>query len=82
MALLVPAGVSAAEVQAALRAGAGEDLEGLRLFDDFTTAEGQRSLAFRLRWRAYRTLTAEEVNAFRDAAVAEAVARTGVRQRA
>ncbi len=81
VALLVPAGVNAAAVEAALRSGAGGDLEGLRLFDDFTTPEGQRSLAYRLRWRAGRTLTADEVNALRDAAVAEAAARTGARQR-
>ena len=74
--------MSAAAVESALRAGAGADLESLRLFDDFTTPEGQRSLAYRLRWRAGRTLTAEEVNALRDAAVAEAAARTGARQRA
>ncbi len=82
VALLVPASVSAAEVQAALRAGAGADLEGLRLFDDFTTSEGQRSLAYRMRWRAGRTLTADEVNALRDAAVARAAELTGARQRA
>ena len=82
VALLVPAGVAAAAVEAALQAGAGPDLEALRLFDDFTTAGGQRSLAYRLRWRAGRTLTADEVNGLRDAAVAEAVSRTGVRQRA
>jgi phenylalanyl-tRNA synthetase beta chain len=82
VALLVAAGVSAADVESALRAGAGADLEGLRLFDDFTTRDGQRSLAYRLRWRAGRTLTADEVNALRDAAVAEAAARTGTRQRA
>jgi phenylalanyl-tRNA synthetase beta chain len=81
VALLVPAGVSAADVEAALRAGAGADLEGLRLFDDFTTPDGQRSLAYRLRWRAGRTLTADEVNALRDGAVAEASNRTGARQR-
>jgi len=82
VALLVPAGVAAAAVEASLRAGAGPDLEALRLFDDFTTADGQRSLAYRLRWRAGRTLTADDVNALRDAAVAEAAAETGVRQRA
>jgi phenylalanyl-tRNA synthetase beta chain len=81
VALLVPAGVNAAAVEAALLAGAGPDLESLRLFDDFTTAEGQRSLAYRLRWRAGRTLTADEVNALRDAAVAAASTRTGARQR-
>ncbi|HEX4018312.1 MAG TPA: phenylalanine--tRNA ligase subunit beta [Frankiaceae bacterium] len=82
VALLVPSGVSASAVEAALRSGGGPDLETLRLFDDFTTADGQRSLAYRLRWRAGRTLTAEEVNGLRDTAVAEAVTRTGAQQRA
>jgi phenylalanyl-tRNA synthetase beta chain len=81
VALLVPAGVNAAAVEAALLTGAGADLESLRLFDDFTTADGQRSLAYRMRWRAGRTLTADEVNALRDAAVAAASTRTGARQR-
>lgn len=81
VALLVPDGVNAGAVAAALREGGGADLESLRLFDDFTSDAGQRSLAYRLRWRADRTLTAEEVNARRDAAVALAVERTGVHQR-
>ena len=43
---------------------------------------GARSLAFRLRWRAPdRTLTAEEANALRDAAVEQARERTGARLR-
>lgn len=81
VALLVADAVSAAEVESALRAGAGADLESLRLFDDFHPADGRRSLAYRLRWRADRTLTAEEVNSLRDAAVASAAAATGAVQR-
>jgi phenylalanyl-tRNA synthetase beta chain len=81
VALLVPEGVSAAQVEAALREGAGPDLESLRLFDVFRPADGRRSLAYRLRWRSDRTLTAEEVNTRRDAAVAAAAARTGAQQR-
>jgi phenylalanyl-tRNA synthetase beta chain len=81
VALLISPGVSAGEVEAALRVGAGADLESLRLFDDFQPADGRRSLAYRLRWRADRTLTAEEVNALRDAAVASAAASTGAEQR-
>jgi phenylalanyl-tRNA synthetase beta chain len=81
VALLVPAGVSAVAVQAALTEGAGADLESLRLFDDFAPAPGQRSLAYRMRWRADQTLTADEVNARRDAAVALASERTGARLR-
>ncbi len=81
VALLVPEGVAAAAVAEALRIGAGNDLESLRQFDDFVTADGQRSLAYRLRWRADQTLTAEEVNARRDAAVAVAAEQTGAQQR-
>ena len=85
VALVVGAAVPAAEVDAALRAGAGPLLEDLRLFDVYTGAqvgEGSKSLAFTLRLRAPdRTLTAEEASAARDAAVAEAAARVGAVQR-
>lgn len=81
VALVVDAAVPAAEVEAALRAGAGELLESVRLFDVYTGAqigEGRRSLAYALRFRAPdRTLTAEEASAARDAAVAAAAERTG-----
>jgi phenylalanyl-tRNA synthetase beta chain len=81
VALVVPAEVPAADVEAALRAGAGELLESLRLFDVYEGAqvgEGRRSLAYALRFRAPdRTLTVEETTAARDAAVAEASRRTG-----
>jgi len=52
VALVVDDSVSAAEVEAALRAGAGELLESVRLFDVYTgpqIGEGRRSLAFALR---------------------------------
>ena len=81
VALVVDADVPAAAVEAALRAGAGELLESVRLFDVYTgpqVGEGKKSLAFALRLRAAdRTLTAAESAAARDAAVAEAAARTG-----
>ncbi|MGP3974670.1 phenylalanine--tRNA ligase subunit beta [Streptomyces sp. 8N114] len=81
VALVVDASVPAAEVESALRAGAGELLESLRLFDVFTGEQlgaGRKSLAYALRFRAPdRTLKAEEASAVRDAAVAEAVERTG-----
>ncbi|MFF4533884.1 phenylalanine--tRNA ligase subunit beta [Streptomyces sp. NPDC001407] len=81
VALVVDASVPAAEVEAALRAGAGELLESLRLFDIFTgeqLGEGKKSLAYALRFRAAdRTLTADEATAARDAAVGAAVERTG-----
>jgi phenylalanyl-tRNA synthetase beta chain len=82
VALTVESRVPVATVEAALREGAGPLLESLRLFDVYDLGEGQRSLAFRLILRAPdRTLTAEEANAVRDAAVSVAVERTGARQR-
>ena len=83
VALVVAASVPAAEVQAALAAGAGDGglLEEVALFDVYTgeqAGEGNKSLAYTLRFRAPdRTLTDEEVTAARDAAVAEAGRRTG-----
>jgi phenylalanyl-tRNA synthetase beta chain len=81
VALVVADEVPAAEVVAALTAGAGELLEDVRLFDVYTGAqlgEGRKSLAYTLRLRAPdRTLTAAEATAARDAAVAEAARRTG-----
>ncbi|WP_413104046.1 phenylalanine--tRNA ligase subunit beta [Streptomyces sp. Inha503] len=81
VALVVDASVPAAEVETALREGAGELLESLRLFDVFTgeqLGEGRKSLAYALRFRAPdRTLTAEEIAASRDAAVSAATGRTG-----
>ena len=79
VALVVDAGVPAAEVEAALRAGAGEDLETVALFDVYDgdqIGEGQVSLAYRLTLRAPdRTLTTGEVSGLRDKAVASAVNR-------
>jgi phenylalanyl-tRNA synthetase beta chain len=81
VALVVADDVPAAEVERALRDGAGELLEGLRLFDVFRgpqVGEGKRSLAYALRLRAPdRTLTDVEVLGARDAAVAEAGRRVG-----
>ncbi len=82
VALIVDAAVPAAEVEAALVAGAPQDLlEDVRLFDVYAGAqvgEGRKSLAYTLRFRAPdRTLTAAEVTAARDAAVAEASRRVG-----
>ncbi|MCW2614099.1 MAG: pheT [Frankiales bacterium] len=85
VALVVDAGVPAADVEAALREGAGDLLEGLRLFDVYTgpqVGEGKRSLAYALRLRAPdRTLTDVEVLGARDAAVAEAGRRVGAELR-
>jgi phenylalanyl-tRNA synthetase beta chain len=81
VALVVAADVPGADVENALRAGAGPLLEALRLFDVYIGAgvpDGHRSLAYRLSLRAPdHTLTADEANAIRDAAVAEAGRRVG-----
>lgn len=85
VALVVDASVTVAEVEAALREGAGELLETIRLFDVYTGEQvgaGKKSLAFALRFRAPdRTLTEEETSRARDAAVAVAAERTGAVQR-
>jgi phenylalanyl-tRNA synthetase beta chain len=81
VALVVDDRTPAADVEAALRAGAGELLESIRLFDVYAGQQlppGRRSLAYALRFRAPdRTLTIDEVSAARDSAVAEAGRRTG-----
>jgi phenylalanyl-tRNA synthetase beta chain len=85
VALVVDDSIHAAEVEQALRAGAGELLESIRLFDVFTgpqIGEGKKSLAFALRFRAPdRTLTETETAAARDAAVAAAADAVGAVQR-
>ncbi|WP_327091718.1 phenylalanine--tRNA ligase subunit beta [Nonomuraea sp. NBC_01738] len=85
VALIVAAGTPESHVAAALREGAGELLESIRLFDVYTGAqvgEGNKSLAYTLRFRAAdRTLTAEETTAARDAAVALAGERFGAQLR-
>ncbi|WP_411085946.1 phenylalanine--tRNA ligase subunit beta [Streptomyces sp. 061-3] len=81
VALIVAQDVPATTVEQALRDGAGQLLESLRLFDVFTgeqIGEGKKSLAYALRFRAPdRTLTVDEATAARDAAVALAAERTG-----
>jgi phenylalanyl-tRNA synthetase beta chain len=76
VALVVPDDVPAEAIAAALRRGAGPALESLALFDLYRGApipQGQRSLAYTLTFRADdRTLAGEEVNSWRDAAVAAA----------
>ena len=74
-----------ADVADALRDGAGELLESLELFDVFTgdqVGQGNKSLAFALRFRAGdRTLTEDEANTAKLAAVEEADRRIGARLR-
>jgi phenylalanyl-tRNA synthetase beta chain len=85
VALIVPADVAAADVEAALVEGAGELLESIRLFDLYTGEQigaGKKSLAFALRFRAPdRTLKENEVADVRQAAVQVAVDRFGAVQR-
>ena len=85
IALIVEAEVAAQSVVDAVRAGAGQLLEDVRIFDVYTgpqIGEGRKSLALALRFRAPdRTLTEEEASAARDAAVAVAEERVGAVQR-
>jgi phenylalanyl-tRNA synthetase beta chain len=85
VALVVADTVTAAEVERSLRAGAGDFLEEVSLFDVYAgeqVGDGNTSLAYRLTFRAPdRTLTTEEVNEFRDAAVAAAGSAVGAVQR-
>jgi len=73
VALVVKADIAATDVLNVVRAGAGELLEDIRLFDVYEgsqVADGHKSLAFALRFRAQdRTLAAEEVAAARQAGV-------------
>jgi len=79
VALVVDEQTPAAEVEGALRDGAGELLEALRLFDVYRgpqVGEGRKSLAYALRLRGPdRVLTGPEILAVRDAAVARAAAQ-------
>jgi phenylalanyl-tRNA synthetase beta chain len=79
VALIVESTVSAADVEGALRAGAGDLLESITLFDRYDKiGDGKISLAFTLVFRAQdRTLTGEEVSAMREAATAVAAAKFG-----
>ncbi|WP_300682465.1 phenylalanine--tRNA ligase subunit beta [Nocardioides sp.] len=85
VALVVAADVAVGAVESALREGAGDLLESVRLFDVYTgeqLGEGKKSLAFALRFRAAdRTLAEGEASAARDAAVARAGELTGAVRR-
>lgn len=84
VALVVTESEPAAAVEAALREGAGESLESLTLFDIYRgdqLDDGKKSLAYRLTFRADRTLKTDEVSALRDSAVAAAASATGAVQR-
>ncbi|WP_277451774.1 phenylalanine--tRNA ligase subunit beta [Janibacter sp. DB-40] len=84
VALVVDEAVPARTVEAALRSGAGGALETLTLFDVYRgeqVGEGRKSLAYRLTFRADRTLRTEEVSRLRDTAVAAAASAAGAQQR-
>jgi phenylalanyl-tRNA synthetase beta chain len=85
IALIVGEDVAAADVIDAVRDGAGDLLEDVRLFDVYTgpqVGEGRKSLALALRFRAAdRTLTEDEASSARDAAVQAAADRVGAEQR-
>lgn len=79
VALIVDSTVSAADVEGALREGAGVLLESITLFDRYDKiGDGKISLAFTLVFRAQdRTLTGEEVSVMREAATAVAAKKFG-----
>ena len=85
VAVVVGDEVAAQSVIDAVRDGAGDLLEDVRLFDVYTgpqIGEGRKSLALALRFRATdRTLTEDEASAARDAAVRAAADRVGAEQR-
>jgi phenylalanyl-tRNA synthetase beta chain len=84
--LIVGEDVAASLVVDAVRDGAGELLEDVRLFDVYTgpqIGDGRKSVTLALRFRAGdRTLTEDEASAARDAAVKTAADRVGAIQRA
>jgi phenylalanyl-tRNA synthetase beta chain len=84
--LIVGEDVAASLVVDAVRDGAGELLEEVRLFDVYTgpqIGDGRKSVTLALRFRAGdRTLTEDEASAARDAAVKTAADRVGAIQRA
>jgi phenylalanyl-tRNA synthetase beta chain len=79
--LVVAADIPAQMVADAVRDGAGELLEEVRLFDVYTgpqVGENRKSLTFALRFRARdRTLTEDEASAARDAAIRRADEQVG-----
>jgi phenylalanyl-tRNA synthetase beta chain len=86
IALVLAAGLRAAEVETVLRSAAGPLLERLWPFDEYRGAPlpaGSRSVAWRLVFRApERTLREAEVEAALQRALTEVEARYGVRRRA
>jgi phenylalanyl-tRNA synthetase beta chain len=85
VALVLPEALAAADVEAALKTGAGPLLESLWPFDEYRGAPlqpGTRSVAWRLVFRAAdRTLRDAEVEAAVAGALGEVERRHGVRRR-
>lgn len=81
IALIVAVDVVLSELIDTLKSGAGSLLEKIELFDRYSgrgVSEGQLSYAFTLTFRASdRTLTSDEVAAYRGAAVAAATTKHG-----
>jgi phenylalanyl-tRNA synthetase beta chain len=86
LALLVPDSTSAAAVETALKAGGGDLLERVALFDEFRGAgipAGMRSLAWRLTWRhPERTLRDKEIEGRRSRLLEVLDKELGIRPRA
>jgi phenylalanyl-tRNA synthetase beta chain len=86
LSLVVGEDIAAQTVVDAVRDGAGDLLEDVRLFDIYTgpqIGDGRKSVTLALRFRAAdRTLTEDEASAARDAAVKTAADRVGAIQRA
>ena len=79
VALVVESKISAADLTAAIKQGAGPLLESIVLFDRYDQMAGNKvSLAFTLTFRASdRTLTSDEVALYRDQAITQAAKSVG-----
>ena len=79
VALVIESKISAADLTAAIKQGAGPLLESIVLFDRYDQISGNKvSLAFTLTFRASdRTLTSDEVALYRDQAIAQAAKSVG-----
>jgi phenylalanyl-tRNA synthetase beta chain len=77
--------VSSDQVEAAIRAAAGDDLEDVRLFDVFNggqLGEGKKSLAYAVTFRSpVKTLSSDDSDALR-AAIVDECAKLGAQLRA
>jgi phenylalanyl-tRNA synthetase beta chain len=86
LALLVPDGTSAGDVERVIRASGGELLERVELFDEYRgegAGDGVRSLAWRLTFRdPVRTLRDKEIEGRRQKILRSLESELGVRPRA